>query len=358
LSEPTLKSVAEQAKVHVATASRALDPSRQWQVRPETRAKVQAAAERLNYRPHALARGLRRGQSTTVGLIVADLGNPFVAPVIRGFGRAVQRHGLLPVIAETEDDSARLRTVIDDLLGRRVDALVITAAQLKDRPFINDLVQQHVPIVLASRRLPDVDVPTVVHDGGRGGQLAARHLYSLGHVLVGMIKGSDEIQSFLDRGDAFRTNAQALGVRVLEVEYQRHVDYMGNGREQMRLLLEANPALTGVFAQNDLMAVGAIDGIRDAGLRCPENVSVIGHDDAPLVDHIDPALTTIHTRGEELGRLAGEMVVAVLRSPSEPPQSLALLPKLITRRSTGPAPRDPSRNQSTPVCEHREAPSD
>ena len=338
MPDPTLKTVAGRAGVNVGTASRALDPNRQWQVRPQTRARVLVAAEQLNYRPHALARGLRSGKSLTAGLVVADLGNPFVAPLIRGFSRAVKQHGLLAINVETEDDSTGLRSVVEDLLNRRVDALAITAIRLGDRPFISELIRQQVPLVLASRPLPELDVPTVVHDSLRAGFLAAEHLHQLGHCVVGMIKGSDDIQSFLDRGAAFRENAQRLGMTVLEVGCGMASDYLRDGHDQMEMILGRGPTPTGVFAENDLMAVGAIDAIREAGLRCPEDISVVGHDDVPLADHLDPSLTTIHTRGDEVGRLAGEMLAAMLGGAREPPQSVVLVPRLVARRSTGPAP--------------------
>jgi LacI family transcriptional regulator len=338
MTEATLRSVAERAGVHYATASRALDPNRQWQVRPATRARIQRAADELNYRPHLLARGLRRGETTTVGLVVADLGNPFITPVIRGLTRALEPHGLQPIIAETEDDADTFRRAVWELLGRRVDALVIAAARLGDRSFIKELVATKVPLVLASRRLPGLDVPSVVHDGVLGGQLAAEHLAQLGHRVVAQISGPADIQSFVDRGVAFRAAANALEMRVVGVEPRATRSYLEEGRRQMSDLLNRSPLPTAAFAHNDLMAIGALDAIRAGGLRCPEDISVVGHDDAPLVDHICPPLTTIRTRGEELGRLAGEMVVKALRTPEEPPQSVALQPTLVIREST--APRD------------------
>lgn len=344
MTEANLRSVAERAGVHYATASRALNPKRQWQVRATTRARVQQAAEELNYRPHILARGLRLGETTTVGLVVADLGNPFVTPVIRGLARALEPHGFQPIITETEDDTAVFRRAVTGLLGRRVDALVIAAARVGDRAFIRDLVAQGVPVVLASRRVPGVDVPTVVHDGLRGGQLAAEHLGQLGHRVVAQIQGAADIQSFVDRGAAFRATAASLGMSVVEVAPQVSRSYLEEGRRQMEELLRGRPVPTGVFAHNDLMAIGAVDAIREAGLRCPADVSVVGHDDAPLVDHLCPPLTTIRTRGEELGRLAGEMVVALLHSNGEPPQSVALLPTLVVRSSTAPLRQGSSAN--------------
>ena len=153
----TLRDVATEAGVHPGTASRALDPSKQWLVQPATRARIQGVARALGYRPDAVARSLRSGQTRTVGVVVADIANPFIAVVIRAIANTLDGHGFLPFVVETQDDDERLGLVLDALAERRVDAIIMTAA--RDRQPRHDpsaSAQRGVPVILAVRSIPGV----------------------------------------------------------------------------------------------------------------------------------------------------------------------------------------------------------
>ena len=334
MADATLRKVAHRAGVHYATASRALDPRRQSMVRPETRARVERAARELSYRPDLGARGLRKGETRTIGVVVANLGNPFIAPVLTGITDVLEDAEFVPVFADSRDDSARLRRLIELLLSRRVDGLIVSAARLADGPQIAGLANQGVPVVLAARALLDSDLPSVTFDGHRAGELVAGHFVRLEHEVLAQIEGPADIASFVERGTGFRAAAARLGARVLEISEPAATPDIEEGHRVMTMLLGRRERPTAVFAHNDLLAVGALDAIREAGLSCPEDVSVIGHDDSPLVQRLQPPLTTIATPGHELGRLAGTMVLDLLRAPDARPVSVALAPTLVVRGST------------------------
>src|SRR5439155_718441 len=131
-----------------------------WLVRPDTRAKVQSVARELGYRADVVARSLRRGQTTTVGVVVADLGNTFVAPALHGITEALERHGFMALISETQDDHERLRASVENLLSRRVDGMIVMAARLGDASVIETIVGEEQPIVLAVRTLPGSPLPS------------------------------------------------------------------------------------------------------------------------------------------------------------------------------------------------------
>jgi len=176
----TLRDVAAAARVHVATASRALDAETAHPVSQETRARVQRVAEELGYRHHMMARGLRRGFSSTVGVVVADLGNPYTAPILRGLQNGLERADHMALVTESRDDSQALERAVGHLLARQVDGLVVLAVRWGDLARVVDWTSR-VPVVLAVRSLPGSGIPAVTHDDLGGARLAAGHLAELGH---------------------------------------------------------------------------------------------------------------------------------------------------------------------------------
>ena len=154
----TLLDVAREAGVHVSTVSRALDPAHRARVKDATRLHIEAVAHKLGYRPDMVARGLKSGRTAAVGVIVADLGNTFITPVIHGLTAAVETAGMMPMIAETEDDHDRFSNILDHMLSRRVDAMVVTSARSADRETLES-AGRIVPIVVAGRPLDDTSLP-------------------------------------------------------------------------------------------------------------------------------------------------------------------------------------------------------
>jgi len=335
-SNVRLKDVARVAGVHPATVSRALDPGKMWLVRPDTRAKVQSVARELGYRADVVARSLRRGQTTTVGVVVADLGNTFVAPALHGITEALERHGFMALISETQDDHERLRASVENLLSRRVDGMIVMAARLGDASVIETIVREEQPIVLAVRTLPGSPLPSVTSDDVAGGYLAARHLAELGHTRVAELRGPDDVQSFIGRGVGFARGAAEHGINIEWVDESAIHPTPSEGQRLMEKLLAATSGVTAVFAHNDAMAIGALAALRAAGLNCPRDVSVLGYNDAPLAGHLDPPLTTVRFPGDKIGRFAAEVVIALIEEPGSVVASMTFPPELVLRASTAP----------------------
>lgn len=337
---PTLKDVARLAGVHPGTVSRALDPRKSSLVRSETRLKVETAARALGYRADAIARSLRRGQTTTVGVVAADLGNPFIGPLLRGLANELDEHGFMALISETQDERERLLASLDNFLSRRVDAIVVTAAHAADGPLLRRVVSGGVPLVLAVRAVPGSGLPAVTTDDLAGGRLAARHLAELGHVRAAELAGPADVQPFADRSAGFADQAARSGVELVRALDEAHFPTVEEGRRLMELVLASGAAPpTAVFAHNDSIAIGAIAALRAAGLRCPEDVSVLGYNDAPLVDHLSPPLSTIRFPGDEIGRFAAEITVALVKEPRRMVASMTFPPELVVRASTAPPAR-------------------
>jgi LacI family transcriptional regulator len=335
----TLRDVATQAGVHPGTASRALDPNKQWLVQPATRARIQSVARSLGYKPDAVARSLRSGQTRTVGVVVADIGNPFIAVVIRSIANTLGGHGFLPFVVETQDDDERLGLVLDALVGRRVDAIILTAARLGSRSTIEQIHQRGVPVVLAVRSVPEAALPSVMCDDSGGARLAAEHLLSLGHTSILELLGPDDVQSFRDRHASFEATLRAAGVEPLELGAAATTPTVGEGRRLMELALRGSlPLPTAIFAHNDAMAVGALEVLESRGHACPADVSLIGYNDAPLSEHLTPPLTTIRYPSAEVGRYAAEVAMQHIADDDRPSANVSFPSSLIVRGSTA-APR-------------------
>ncbi len=330
----TLKDVAAKAGVHPSTASRALDPGKGSLVRDETVARVRAAAEELGYQGDAVASGLRRGRTSTFGIVVADLGNPFIAPVVRGIENHLEGRGLMALIAETRDDRDRMQRVLNNLAARRVDAVIVTGARSGDEQVLRR-AQHQQPIVLAVRNLPGSGIPAITHDDERGGRLAAEHLVEQGHRRIAQLCGPRDISSFRERAAGFRARLGDHGLVAIEVEDTARHPVLAEGHRLMQLLIQRSDELpTAIFAHNDLLAFGALEALSGEGLSCPEDIAVIGYNDTPMTALTDPPITTVRLPGYELGRMAADTAVMLIENGEQPGTSLSLPPVLVPRRST------------------------
>jgi LacI family transcriptional regulator len=340
LPDVTLRDVAQVAGVHPSTASRALDPARAWLVNTQTRERVVAAARDLGYQPDVVASSLRTGRTDTIGLVVADLANPYVAPVVRGIENALEGRGLMPMIAETQDDQARASRVFDHLMRRRVDAIITTATRANDRTVLKK-VARRVPLVLAVRPLAGSGFAMITNDDHLGARLAARHLADLGHRRVAQLVGPLDVGNFGMRKEAYEATAAEAGIDVLEIPETATTPTLAEGRRLMLALLARHPRLpTAVFAHNDLMALGALTVLADYDMRCPDDISLVGYNDTTTAAFTNPPLTTVSLPGYELGRLAAEMAVTLIEQPANTPTQLSLPPSLVIRGSTAPPRRD------------------
>jgi LacI family transcriptional regulator len=334
----TLRDVAAAAGVHVSTASRALDTAGTSRIGTATTAKVRTVAAELGYSRDLLASSLKRGVTQTVAVVVANLDNPYNARVIRGIARVLEADEFVPLVAETGESRARFERLLDHFGRRRVDALITSAVRLDGAEILARKLGDELPIVLAGRGLPDTDYNTVRHDDVVGGTLAAEHLASLGHRRVAQLTGPADIDVFIRRATSFGEVAAAEGMEeILPSAPGSVTPTFVEGRRLMSALLDGPVRPTGVFAPSDVMAVGALDAISSRGLRCPEDISIVGYNDLPLSRFVAPPLTTVEMPAEEIGAEAARMALESIIDPGTRGRLVTLPARLIVRRSTGPA---------------------
>lgn len=328
----TLHDVAREAGVHFSTVSRALDPARQGRVKESTRQRIIEAATMLGYRPDMVARGLQSGKTGTIGVIAADLGNTFVTPVIHGIAASLEPAGILPTIAESQDDHARIENILNHMLSRRVDGIISLAARAADQEVL-EAANKVVPVVLAGRPLDRTTLCQVIHHNEEGGRLVAEHLHGLGHRKVAQLRGPDDVANFPRRARGFSAVAEATGMEEVSLPDAAERPISQEGGRLMDGLLDSSADLpTAVFAHNDLMALGALSALRQRGLRVPEDISLVGYNDAPMVGYLTPPLTTVRFQSLEVGRMAGEMMIRLLAG--EDPDDVWLQPILVPRGSS------------------------
>jgi LacI family transcriptional regulator, galactose operon repressor len=335
-----MRDVADAAGVHISTASRALDPGQRARISAATIARIESVARKLGYVPDLVAAGLARGRTQTVGVVVSDLLNPFTGPVVRGVASVCEDHGLIPLIAETNESAERLDTVLRHFVSRRVEAIITTAVHATDTALLHTVTRSGIPVVLAVRGMDGGRFPAVLHDDVTGGSLAAAHLLELGHKVIAAIAGPADVDTFVRREQGFSARLAQAGRGVKHAVVTAPNTSMEEGRRLMHLLMDGDgPVPTAVFAANDMMAIGAIEGLEERGLSCPDDVSVVGYDDMPLVVHMTPPLTTISLPAEELGRTAAQMALKFIQKPRSRPQTIQLPAALIVRGSTAPLRR-------------------
>ena len=319
----TMRDVARQAGVSVATVSRAFNES--TAVRDRTRERILEAAARMRYVPNATARSLTTTATESVGVLLPNLYGDFFSELIRGVEGAVRERGYHTLLSSVHDGPAELTAALRALAGR-VDGLVVMSPDLGAEALEANL-PSGLPVVLVGTAVPGY--PSVVVDNEAGAEAVVRHLAGLGHRRVALIGGPAGNADAQARRAAYRRAVREGGLdadAALEIAGD-FTESSGYAAAQ-RLVEGARP--TAVFAANDAMAVGALRAFREGGLDVPGDVALVGFDDVPVAAYVSPALTSVHVPIHEMGRLAVRLVLD--GGGASPP---ALPTRLVVRESCG-----------------------
>ncbi|WP_321896197.1 LacI family DNA-binding transcriptional regulator [Paraburkholderia heleia] len=335
---PTLNEVARHAGVTPATVSNVLRG--RGRVGEATRQRVLEAVEALGYRPHLPARALAEGRPPTIALMVSSIANPFYPEFALAVENALRRSGRFLIICNTDGDPQTGRAYLEQIAGTLSAGVLVMNANL-DFADLRATVRRGAPVVLCmwERPLDPPGLPCVAVDFRRAGELAARHLLTLGHRRIGAIVGSKVSGIHAARYDGFVAAMQAAGLDGTGAPVRYAPDTTQGGYAATRELLARHPDLTAIFATNDLPALGAMQAAADLGLHVPRELSVVGITDIQLARESRPALTTVAVATIEAAELAVELLTELVEAPDSaagaaPRVCVVSPPRLVVRAST------------------------
>jgi LacI family transcriptional regulator len=332
---PGLSDVAARAGVSPSLVSRILSDDGNLRVRDETRQRVLATAAEMRYVPHHLARNLRASRAGALGLVVNDVTNPIYGEIIRGAQRALSSAGsvLLLVDAEAVTDEAALMQIAG---GGRVDGLLWQMAGHAELDSKVRVAARYVPVVLVNSRA-ESDISGVHLDDESATRLALRHLLDLGHERIGFVAGLRASDVSERRREAYRATLAEAGIKPrANWVYEGGWDPQ-SGHRATAAILRARPTVTALLVTNAIVATGVVTAVNEAGLRVPEDVSLVALHDLWFVERLTPPLTVVRLPLLEMGQRAAELLLS--RPQHDDPQNVALTepaPELVVRGSTMP----------------------
>lgn len=330
----TIRHVARRAGVSTATVSRALAGS--GPVRAEVAARVQAAARSLAYVPNRIARSLRAQTTRLAGVLIPDVQNPFFTAVVRGVEDVLQAGGWTLLLGNSDDHPEREMSCLTTLREEGAAGVVLVPGLPASA--YQATVARGLPLVAIDRAPEGLDVDRVTVANVEGARRAVRHLVSLGHRRIGLVGGPAGLSTAAERRRGYEAALAEAGLRREATRVEEGDFRPSGGRAAMeRLLARAEPP-TAVFVTNDLMTLGAYEAIRARGLRVPQDVAVVGFDDAPWAEWLHPPLTTVAQPAYELGATAARLLLERLQEPRRPTRSVVLETRLVVRASCGARP--------------------
>jgi LacI family transcriptional regulator len=344
----TLMDVARESGFSVSTVSLVLNeaPLSRY-VAAKTKIVVREAAERLGYRPDASARSLRSRRSGTIGIMVFDISDPFCTLILKGIEEKLHSTSYLPIIMDAHNEIKQFQRYLQMLLERRVEGLIVIANWLfVDINPLADLEREHIPTALIGQQRHFGAMSSVMVDNEAGGYLAMKHLHSLGHKDIAVIRGPMHLPDSGKRWNGMVKLAKETGLKLrpqwtVDLPNARDPNSgFAGGYQLMEQLLKHKKKFTAIAAFDDLTAFGAMRALRQAGLRVPEDCSVIGFDDVPLAALGSPSLTTVRQPMEEMGMIAAERVLKGIQAIQDDKKLIGehrqLPPDIVVRESTLP----------------------
>lgn len=331
----TIKDVAREARVSVATVSRVFNES--GPVSAETRRRIREVAARLHYAPHGAARSLITSKTSTLGVLLPDLYGEFFSEVIRGMDQTAQRNGYHLLVSSSHDDKSEIESALRAMRGR-VDGLVAMSPHLDAASLVAN-VPAALPVVLLNCAVSGDDYDTLTIENRQGALGMVRHLIGLGHRRIAIITGADGNLDAVERCQGYRDGLDEAGIEA-RPELEVAGDFTeASGFRAAASLLALREQPTAVFASNDAMAIGALSALREAQVRVPEDMAVAGFDDIPLARYMSPPLSSVHVAIAELGvRAVATVLHAIEHKNEHTRRHQRLMTKLVVRQSCGGQP--------------------
>jgi LacI family transcriptional regulator len=324
--------VARESNVSVFTVSAVVN--KKSHVSRKLRERVEAAIQKLNYRPNLIARSLANQRTHTIGMIVPDIANPFFPMVVRGAEDAAQKHGYNLLLCNSDDRLDKEERAVELLLSKRVDGILLTKAAEDFHPALRQMIKEmNIPFVLVMRTYPKLTRDAVITDDYQGAYNAVCHLARAGRQRIGLVSGPLKVSNALARSQGFRDALKAKGLRY-EKELVVEGDYrIESGFRAGHTLLSHRP--DGIYVANHLMTIGLLQAAEEMGLSCPDDFGLVSFDDYPWLSIFRPRLTTVELPKHQLGSEAAELLIARISGETGRATVRKLQPELRIRESCG-----------------------
>ncbi|MGB6194036.1 MAG: LacI family DNA-binding transcriptional regulator [Terracidiphilus sp.] len=346
----TLTDVARACGYSVSTVSIVLSEAPLSQnVAASTREHIRATARKLGYHPDAFARSLRRRRSQTIGVLAYDLSDPFCIPIVRGIQLGLHPASYLPLLMDAETKRPLFDSYLQMILERRAEAVIVIASWIfEETNLLADIEKNNVPIIILGRDLTERKITSLLVDNEAGGALAFNHLHQLGHRDIAVSRGPKELFDSEPRWLGVRKAAAKARIK-LDPQLVFQLPNLGEstsgfegGLQFAEHLVHAGRRFTAVVAFDDLTALGVVRGLTNAGIRVPQDCSVVGFDDVLPALVTTPALTTIHQPLWQMGLTAAQWAIEAINAcgqgSADPVHLSKAVPELVVRGTTAPPP--------------------
>ena len=332
----TIVDVAAEAGVSYGTVSRVINND--IHVKQETRERVVNAMQQLGFVANRQARSLAGGKSNSIGVLVPDLGTGYIGEIIRGIDAELGLSNLDLILYTTHRTASKEANYVANLAKGMVDGLLLVLPR-NPADYIGTLTNRNLPFVLIDHQGIGSDCPAVGATNWQGAYNATEYLIKLGHERIGFITGWMDLGCAVDRLDGYRSALRTHHIPDMpELVYEGSF-FQPDGYAGASVFLDLPTPPTAIFASNDVMAMGAMDAVRNRSLRVPEDISLLGFDDIPQASLVHPALTTVRQPLEQMGRVATQVLLDLLKDPEKAINRLELPTELMIRGSTAP-PKD------------------
>ena len=330
-SSPTMKDVAANAGVSIATVSRVI--GRKGGVRPELEKRVRRAIEALDYHPNQAARRLRERKARIIGVLVTDIQIPFFASIVVGIDRVLQEAGYLPLLGNTFDSLASEQAHLENFLSEGVSGVIFAAVNSHDTSNYDRLRDAGIPLVAIDRQPGQLQVDTVQVANHQAAGQAVAHFVQEGHSRIALISGPGHISTAVERQAGFERALQVAGLPRDPALIQVGGYTLEGGYQAMRLLMENPDRPTAVFIANNVMTLGALKYVNEQALEIPGDIALISYDDMPWAASLRPPLTVVAQPDYEIGVLAARLMLDRIREPDSSFKHITLDARLVLRAS-------------------------
>lgn len=335
----TIADVAREARVSTATVSHVLNGTRR--VAPATKARVEAAVVALQYRPSAIARGLSTNRSRTIGVVVADITNPFYGTIVRGIERLAAERDYSLIVCNTDESVERESAALRMLTEKRVDGLVIAPTGV-DQPEFRSLSALGIPTVFIDRAPPESTGPVVAIDNPAAGYMATKHLVDLGHRRIAIVARQSRLSTATGRVQGYKKCLKDARIEAPPTLIRYSPQVASAATEQVLALLRSSRPPSAIVLCNHIMTLGALEAIRVEGIRCPDALSLVCFDDHAFASLLCPPLTVVRMPIQEMCQEVVSILFKALDEPRRQHQAktgdfldIRLEAALVVRNSTG-----------------------